>query len=75
MEDCIGIVVVFAVLEEVLAGKRGLICEERDLDGANRRVERGRRSGIGFASVLGGHYGQVSCRLTACVTGGLERGF
>lgn len=68
MEDCVDIVVVLAVLEEVLAGERGLVCEERDLDRANRRVECGRRSGIGLAGVLGGHDGQVSYRLTARAT-------
>lgn len=68
MEDCIRIVVVLAVLEEVFAGERGLVCEERDLDRANRRVERGRRSGIGLAGVLGGHGGQVSYRLMARAT-------
>lgn len=68
MEDCVGIVVVLAVLEEVLAGERGLACEERDLDRANRRVERGRSSGIGLTGVLGGHNGQVSYRLTARAT-------
>lgn len=68
MEDCVDVVVVLAVLEEVLAGERGLVCEERDLDRANRRVECGRRSGIGLAGVLGGHCGQVSYPLTARAT-------
>ena len=75
MEDCVDIVVVLAVLEEVFAGERGLVCEERDMDRANRRVERRRRSGIGLAGVLGGHDGQGSYRLTARATSGLGRGF
>lgn len=75
MEDCVDIVVVLAVLEEIFAGERGLICEERDLDRANRRVERRRRSRIGLAGVLGGHDGQVSYRLTARASSGVGRGF
>lgn len=68
VKDCAGIVVVLAVLKEVFAGERGLVCEERELDGANRCVERRRRSGIGLAGVLGGHDGQVSYRFTARAT-------
>lgn len=57
MEDRVDIVVVFAVLEEVLASERGLVGEELDMDRANRRIERCRRGGIGLGGVLCGHIG------------------
>lgn len=55
MEYCTGIVVVLAMLEEVLAGERGLVREQSNVNGPDGRIQSGRRGGIRLTGVLGGH--------------------